>query len=57
MFNQDDKMKEAERIHVEEEEVLRKQMNSKKAKEEAERLHQVITQQLYCFFICFLHSA
>ena len=38
-------MKEAERIHVEEEELLRKQMNSKKAKEEAERLHRVITTQ------------
>jgi len=32
---------DAERLHVEEEEVLRKQMNSKKAKEEAEKLHRV----------------
>lgn len=38
---EDGKRKEADRIHLEEEEILRKQMNSKRAKEEAERLHRV----------------
>lgn len=32
---------EAERIKKEEEEILKKQMNAKKAKQEAERLHKV----------------
>ena len=32
---------EAERLRKEEEEKLRRQMNAKKAKEEAERLHRV----------------